>query len=57
MIKIKINQINKKIIHGGFYGSWTMLGTRYKHKKLGPFEEKCILGMVDFVQISKNGQL
>ena len=43
--------------HGVVHGSWTRLGVRCKHKKLGPFEEKCILGMVDFVQISKHGQL
>ena len=45
MIKIKINQINEKIKHGGFYGSWTMLGMSFKHKKLGPFErKKCKFG-------------
>ena len=44
-------------MHGNVYGSWTRLGVCYKHKKLGPFEENAFLGIVDFVQISKNGQL
>ena len=40
MIKIKINQINKQIIHGGFYGSWTMLGANSKHEKIGSCGKK-----------------
>ena len=44
-------------MYGRVYGSWTMLGTRFKHKKFGPFEEKCFLGIVDFGKISKNIQL
>ena len=57
MIKIKINQINEKIKHGGFYGSWTMLGMSFKHKKLGPFGKNANLVNMGFMQFSKNGQL
>ena len=39
------------------YGSWTMLGMRFNLEKMGPCGKKNPnLNIVDFVQISENGQ-
>ena len=45
------------MMHGKVFGSWTRLGMCFKYKKLGPFGKNANLGIVDFMQISKNGQL
>ena len=56
-IKIKINDKNKIKASGKDHGSWTMLQTQYKHKKLGPFDKNCNFGQFDFWQFCKKGQL
>ena len=47
--------INKWMRHGVVHGSWTMLGTRYKHKKLGPFDKKCKLEHICLLAILQKG--